>query len=312
MRKAILEINKKMDNYYISKNSNSAMILCLGSGGSNYLTKKVAKWFVKNGINVLAVGPKEKGYVSFPLETIEQAVKFLKEKGNKNIGIIGASITSIPTLYGACLCNDISLTIAVTPCDFVLQGFSQEKKDGCKEWPVQNKSMLSYKGKDIPYEKYAYQHPDYWQTVMVETKGSGNMLVATKIYEDTEKQNPLLEEMMIPIENIKGKLLLVGCEDDCLWPTVKYIKRMQQRLKDKKDSNCDLEALVYKYGTHYAFPQSMLKSILPICSDKLIGLAFISAKQHTQQCKESRLDIEKHFKDVLDKWKEGKYSSHEI
>lgn len=296
-----------MDDYYVSENSTSAMILCLGSGGNNYLTKKVAKWLVKNGVSVLAIAPKEKGYCSFPLERIEEAVKFLKERGNKNIGALGASITTIPTLYGASVCDDIRLTIVVTPCDFVLQGFAQGKKDGCKEWPIEDKSMLSYKGKDLAYEPYAYQHPLYWQTVMSETKGSGNMITATKIYEDTEKFNPLKEEMMIPVENIKGKLLMIGCEDDCLWSTAKYIDRMEKRLNDKHES-CDYQALVYKYGTHYAFPENMLKSILPICSDKLVGLAFASAKEHSRECKETRIDIQKHFMEVIDKWKNGEYN----
>ena len=36
---------------------------------------------------------------------------------------------------------------------------------------------------------------------------------------------------MIPVEKIKGKLLLIGASDDCLWDTVKYISRMEERMK---------------------------------------------------------------------------------
>ena len=36
-----------MKNYYRARSSDAAVILLLGSGGNNMLTKRVAKWFVK-------------------------------------------------------------------------------------------------------------------------------------------------------------------------------------------------------------------------------------------------------------------------
>jgi hypothetical protein len=49
------------------------------------------------------------------------------------------------------------------------------------------------RGKPLPYVPYAYQHPDYWSTVQVETKGSGNMLCARKVFDDIEVKTPLTE-----------------------------------------------------------------------------------------------------------------------
>lgn len=34
---------------------------------------------------------------------------------------------------------------AMPPSDFVWQGFMQGKKDGCKEWPIEGKSLFSYR-----------------------------------------------------------------------------------------------------------------------------------------------------------------------
>ena len=55
----------------------------------------------------------------------------------------------------ASIFSDISLTIAMTPSDFVWQGFMQGKKDGCKEWPMVGESLFSYKGKALAIQRFA-------------------------------------------------------------------------------------------------------------------------------------------------------------
>ena len=44
---------------------------------------------------------------------------------------------------------EITLTIAMTPGDFVWQGFMRGKRDGCKEWPAEGESLFSYRGKPL-------------------------------------------------------------------------------------------------------------------------------------------------------------------
>ena len=297
---------KHMDiskNYIACRNADAAIILLLDSGGRTPLAKGVSKWLVKQGVNVLPLGPAEGviGYHSFPLERVQDATGELKRQGNRKIGILGASITTIPALMAAAMFPDITLTMAVAPCDYVLQGFTQGKRDGCREWPLEGESMLTWQGKPLPYVPYAYRHPDYWHTVQAQTKGSGNMLCARKVFDDTETKTPLTEEVMIPVENIRGRLLLIGCEDDCLWPTARYIRRMDGRLKNRA-RNCEYDARIYKYGTHYAFPESMLKQIIPVFPDFLIGRAFLSAREHPQECKVTREDIDRRMKEALGEW----------
>jgi hypothetical protein len=291
-------------DYIACKDSNKAIILMIGSGGSTPLTKGVSKWLIKQGVNVLPLGPEKGivGYHSFPLERVEKAIDELKKRGNHKIGILGASITTIPALTAAAMFTDITLTIVVAPCDYVLQGFTQGRRDNCREWPIEGESMLTWKGNPISYVEYAYQHPDYWHTVQAETKGSGNMLCARKVFNATETKTKLTNEVMIPVENIHGRLLLIGCEDDCLWPTARYIRRMEERLKSHPHA-CEYDALVYKYGTHYAFPESMLKQIIPIFPDFLIGRAFLSAREHPKECKTTREDIDRRMKWVIFEWR---------
>ena len=58
------------------------------------------------------------------------------------------------------------------------------------------------------------------------------MINSRKLFDDSETAHPITEDAMIKIEKIHGTLLLIGAEDDVLWDTAKYIRRMKQRVKD--------------------------------------------------------------------------------
>lgn len=87
------------------------------------------------GVNVMSMSPNKKdyGHHNYPLERIEKAILWLKRHGVKKIGIAGASTTGTLALTAASFFSDITLTLAMTPSDFIWQGFMQGKRDGCKE-----------------------------------------------------------------------------------------------------------------------------------------------------------------------------------
>ncbi|WP_286083017.1 acyl-CoA thioester hydrolase/BAAT C-terminal domain-containing protein [Parablautia intestinalis] len=122
--------------------------------------------------------------------------------------------------------QDITLTIALTPTDFIWQGVMQGGRDGCKEWPAEGESLLSYRGEPLPYIPFVCQHPQYWRSVAAERRRTGDMIHARKFYEDSEAAYSITEAEIIKVEDIHGKLLLIGAEDDVLWKTAKYIWRM--------------------------------------------------------------------------------------
>ncbi len=88
------------------------------------------------------------------------------------------------------------------------------------------------------------------------------MVNSRKLFDDSETAHPIEPEEYIPVENIRGKLLLIGAEDDALWDTAKYIRRMEKRLAEKPHE-CEIETMVYAHGTHFVFPEGMLKIMLP-------------------------------------------------
>ena len=285
------------------KETNCAIIAMLGDDPEDYMAKSCVKWLMKKGVNVLTMSPAKKNYShhNYPLERVEKAINWLKNNGNGKIGIVGASTTATLALTAASYFHDITLTIAMTPSDFIWQGFEQGKKDGCGEWPVEGESLFTYRGKPLPYMPFCYKHPKYWQVMREEAKRTDNMTASRKVFDDSEVAHPITEDEFIKIENIKGKLLMIGAEDDCLWNAVKYIKRAERRLAEKPH-DCDAELVVYKHGTHFVFPESLLKKIFPIGAGLLLKMMFKAAKEFPKECKETRIDIDKRASEAIKGW----------
>ena len=284
--------------------SDCALIAMLGDDPEDYMARSAVKWLLKLGINVMTMSPgkKDYGHHNYPLERIESAIAWLKAHGNRKIGIAGASTTGTLALTAASMFSDITLTVAMTPSDFVWQGFMQGKKDGCKEWPIDGESLFSYHGKPLAYMPFCYQHPQYWQVIAEETKQTGSMIASRRLFDDSEKAHPITEDEFIKIENIHGKLLLIGAQDDLLWDAAKYIHRMEKRLAEKPH-DCDVEAAVYEHGTHFVFPEGMLKTMLPVGSSLFVKIAFPNSKAYAKECKETRLDIDRRMRKTISEWR---------
>lgn len=284
--------------------TDAAIIAMLGDDPEDYMARSAVKWILKKGVNVLTMSPAKKdyGHHNYPLERIENAVKWLKENKNNKIGIAGASTTGTLALTAASLFSDITLTIAMTPSDFIWQGFMQGKKDGCTEWPIEDESLFTYKGEQLPYMPFCYKHPRYGQVIAEEAKATGNMLASRKLFDDSEKAHPITEDEFIKVEKINGKLLLVAAEDDSLWDAAKYVRRIESRL-ETRPHNCTVEAVVYEHGTHFVFPETMLKTMLPIGSSLFVKITFSAAKKFPKECKETRVDIDRRMTAAISDWR---------
>lgn len=290
--------------YYENPNgANCAMIGLFGDDPNDFMAKCGAKWLHKNGVNVMCMSPdvKNYGHVNFPLERIETAIKWLKSHGNKKIGIMGMSTAGMDSLVAASYFPDITLTFGLTPSDFVWQGFEQGEKDGCKEWPIPDASTLSWQGKPLAYMPFVYAHPEYYHKIEEETKGSGDITRSTHLFIDSEKAREHTEEEMIKVENIKGKLIMVGADDDSFWEAGKYVRRMDKRLKERPHE-CDYEALTYEHGTHFVLPETMLRKALPVGLKFVMKFIFKAAKDYPKECEQTRKDIDRRLSTALKQW----------
>ena len=290
--------------YYPTKEPvRRAFILMFGDRIDDLMAKMAVKWLHKQGCNVMAMAPETKDYAfhRYKIEYIEEAVRTLKELGNVQIGFLGASTTAMTGLAAASLIPDITLTIALSPSDFVMEGFYRDGLDGMKERPGDHESSLSYRGKDLPYLPYAYRHPEYGQQLMDEAKRRGDMAAARDLFDRSEALCPVTEDMYIKIERIQGKVVLVGAEDDSLWDTCRYIRRMTARLRSLPHS-CKAAALIYPYCSHFVFPQSMLEGVLPVGSGLLLRFAFRTLREHPKECRDARMDIDRKLRRIIRKW----------
>ena len=280
-----------------------ALIVMLGDDSDDYMVHCAVKWLHRLNVSVLAMAPgkKDYGHHSYPVERIENGVKFLQGQGFSKVGIVGASTTGMLALVAASLIPDITLTVAISPSDFVMEGFYRDGKDGMKERPGEFESSLTWRGEQLPFLPYAYRHPEYWQQIQAESKRRGDMVASRDLFDESEKRHPLQEAEKIKVENIRGRVLCIGAEDDVLWDTCRYIRRMQVRLKEKEHA-CQFDALLYEHGTHFAFPEGMAKIMLPVGFSAMLKMMFKEAKGYTRECRETRMDIDRRIAEAIQSW----------
>lgn len=285
------------------KKTDKAMILMMGDAIDDRMAVSGVKWVHRLGCNALTMSPDKKdyGHHNYPLERFERAIAYLKAQGNKKIGVAGASTTGMMALLAASCYSDISLTIAMTPPDFVMEGFYQDGLDGAKERPGDDESTVAYQGKPLPYLPYAYRHPEYWEKIKQESKEGRNFIASRKMFDESERLHPVREEEKIKVERIRGRLVLIGAEDDVLWDTCKYIRRMEERLQALPHS-CKYMTVIYEHGTHFVFPDSMLKLMIPVGSGLFVKLAFRAARQYPKECKATRVDIDRRLSRIIRAW----------
>lgn len=283
--------------------SDHAFIVMLGDSSDDYLAKTGVLWLQRRGYSCMAMSPAKAdyGHHDYPLERFGAAIAFLRGQGIARIGIIGASTTAMLALVAATYYPDITMTLAFSPSDFVMEGFYRDGLDGATERPGEGESTVSWQGQPLPYLPFAYRHPEYWQKIQEETKGSGNLMCSRELFDESERRHPVQEDERIKVERIRGHVVLIGAEDDTLWDTCSYIGRMADRLESHAHE-CTYETLTYQYGTHFIFPESMLRMLLPVGSRFALGLAFRSAKEHAEECRQTRIDIDRRLTQALAGW----------
>ena len=284
--------------------SRYGVIAMFGDDCEDHLARSAVRWLQKKyGVNVitLSTSRKDYGHHNQPVETIGAAIDYMTERGISSFAVMGASTTAMFSLVAASYYPEITLTIAMSPSDFVMEGFYRGKRDGFEEWPGEGESTLSWQGKPLPYLPFVYRHPEYGMKIREQAKSGHDMVASSWLFNDSEKAHPLQEEELIKVERIKGRLLLIGADDDVLWETTRYIRRMMERLRTR-EHECIPEALIYEHGTHFVFPEGMIKSVLPIGGDLMSGL-FAAGKKFPKECKATRIDIEEKMTEAIKEWK---------
>lgn len=288
------------------KDNNGAAVIVLEDGHPNsYIVKKAIKWLNKSGVSAMGIGPEKymKGVHNWPLENIENAVHFLKSQGYDRFGVIGSSFGSNMALSAAARIPEITLTIALTPNDWVYWGIFNDKLDGTSERPADGESAFTWRGKPLPYIPSPYKHPDYWNIFIKEGKERGDAFASLNLHDLAEEKHPVTEAERIPVENINGYLLLAGAKDDVMWNTCRGISRMKKKIEES-NSNCKLEVLIYEHCSHFIFPETMMQLVLPrFMVDIILPRFYSETKGYTKECRKSRIDLDNHIQSLFKEWR---------
>lgn len=246
------------------RNRNAAIIVLEDGHPDSFIVKTAMKWLNRSGVSAMGIGPEKymKGVHNWPLENVENAVKFLQSQGYGKVGVIGCSFGSNMALSAAARIPEITLTIALTPNDWVYWGIFNDKLDGTSERPADGESAFSWRGEPLPYMPSPYKHPDYGNMFKEEGKQRGDMLASLNLHDLAEEEHPLTEDIRIPVEKINGDLILAGAKDDVMWNTCRGISRMKKKIEET-ECNCNLKVLIYEHCSHLIFPESMVKLLLP-------------------------------------------------
>ena len=288
----------------IKENRKAAVIVLEDGHPDSYVVKTAMKWLNKSGVSAMGIGPEKymKGVHNWPLENVENAIHFLKSKGYEIFGVIGSSFGSNMALSAAARIPEITLTIALTPMDWVYWGILNDKVDGTMERSADGESAFSWRGKPLPYIPSPYKHPDYWNMFKEEGKQRGMLLAALNLHNLAEEKHPVTEDERIPVEKINGYLILAGAKDDVAWNTCRGISRMKKRIEES-ESNCKLEVFIYDHCGHFIFPESMMKLLLPrFLVDLIIPRIFSDAKGFVKECRGSRIDLDEHIQSTIKEW----------
>jgi len=288
----------------IAENRNAAVIMLEDGPPDSYLVKTALKWLNRSGVSAMGVGPEKslKGVHNWPLENIENAVGFLRSQGYDRVSVIGSSFGSNMALSAAARIPEITLTIALTPNDWVYWGIFHDKLDGTFERPADGESAFTWRGKPLLYIPSPYKHPDYWNMFRKAGKQRGDMMASLNLHDLAEENHPVTEAERIPVEKINGYLILAGAKDDVMWNTCRGISRMKKKIEES-DSNCNLKVLIYDHCTHFIFPESMMKLLLPgFLVDLLLPRFFRETKGFVKECRRSRIDLDEHIQSPIKEW----------
>ncbi len=197
-----------------------AIILLGGSeGGIGAGAARIAGALADHGYVTLQLAyfgapglPRELGLI--PLEYFSKAVDWLGRQPNVDrarIGIVGGSVGGEAALVVAAHDPRIMVVVAAVPSSVVWPGITQ----GDAEPP----SSFSLAGKPLPFLPYGWT---------ASFKGTFSL------YDEGLKALDAHLDAVIPVERIRGPVMLICGKQDALWPSCTMSRQVVERLKAKR------------------------------------------------------------------------------
>lgn len=204
-------------------------VLVLGGSDGGYGQPDVAMLLASHGFAALSLAYfGEKGLPgtleNVPMEYFAKAVEWMRKRPDidrRSIAIYGASRGTEPALYTAAIVPDVSAVVVRSPSIVLWGGVSASHLPGSAAWTAN--------GKPLPYIANTL-YPDFILTYLWD-----------RLTHSPVKQTPLFVEdfsrfgstasVEIPVENIRGPVMLLAGKDDQIWPSALMTERIVARLR---------------------------------------------------------------------------------
>ena len=218
-------------------------VLVLG-GSDGGIPGNRAKIFAENGFPTLALGyfktRRTPEYLDMiPLEYFDKPIEWLTKneyiQGGK-IVVIGESKGAELALLLASRKPEISGVVAFVPSAVVFQGMPKVF------WPP--RSSWSSMGKPVPFVPFNLSNLTDKKNVL-------------GIHRNSLKQQEAVKKALIPVNKIKGPILLFSAADDGVWPSVEMSDMIMRSLKDQKFSY-SYEHITYDNAGHTMMESNMM------------------------------------------------------
>lgn len=219
--------NSIIANYYLPKSEKRLpAIIFLGGSGGQFRQERssllASEGFAVLNLKYFRYDGLPEGITEIPLEYVAKAHEWLKnqpEIDTTRIGIMGRSMGSQLALLYAAHYDGLQYVVVEAPSNVVWFGW----EDG--------KSSFTYKGKGFPYTEYSEEDS---KRIELEMKEKGIQYHDGPKFQSAFKNEEMINQSAIEVENIKAPILFISGKEDKEWPSFMMSEMMMKRLEQKQ------------------------------------------------------------------------------
>jgi dienelactone hydrolase len=204
-----------------------AVIQWGGSGGG--LAEITAALLASHGYAALAlayfgVESLPPTLAEIPLEYFETAIDWVGEQSgvdDRRVAVMGTSRGGELALLVGATVPRVRAVIGYVPSGVMWAGFPAVPADGpCATW--------TYRGEPLPF--LSVPVPEDVRAGIQRSREAGEPIVYTPSFLSQLADTAAVERATIPVEKIRGPILLISGEDDLLWPATRFSGMVMERL----------------------------------------------------------------------------------
>jgi hypothetical protein len=215
------------------------VLVLLGSSGRMDIDR--ARLLAAHGAHAMAVRwfggeGQAPGVCEIPLEVFTRALdRLAEEDGVERLAVIGLSKGAEAATLLACVDDRVDLTVAMSPTSVVWGNVGP----GIDGQTTPYRSSWTWRGEPLPFVTY----DETWQPEEESEPIAYRSLYEVSMAIDVDAT----DAAAIPVEEIRGDLLLAAGEQDLLWPSSDFVRALAAR---RLAAECQVEDIFNEAAGH--------------------------------------------------------------